>query len=104
MLMIKPLSYTQDSAYWFSKIAHLDWPIWLDSCAPLSSGRFDILAANPYKKSSTTIIKPIAPMQQATRFKSQHSIHLVLLKNTFNKSIPTSPYQKIITCLFAAGL
>ncbi|QGO23066.1 Para-aminobenzoate synthase component 1 [Piscirickettsia salmonis] len=50
MLMIKPLSYTQDSAYWFSKIAHLDWPIWLDSCAPLSSGRFDILAANPYKK------------------------------------------------------
>ncbi|WP_268801600.1 chorismate-binding protein [Piscirickettsia litoralis] len=50
MLTIKPLPYTQDSALWFCKIAHLDWPIWLDSCAPLSSGRFDILAANPYKK------------------------------------------------------
>jgi len=45
---LQPITYTQNSADWFSLIRHLSMPVWLDSGRPLSQyGRFDILSAAP---------------------------------------------------------
>jgi len=54
-MLIEELSYYSDSSYYFEKIKHLDWPVFLDSCyqkdKPQSKyARFDIIAANPFIK------------------------------------------------------
>lgn len=48
------IPYSTDSADWFCKIRHFEFPIWLDSGRPLSTyGRFDILSAAPTKTVTT---------------------------------------------------
>lgn len=42
-----PLSYRADPAPFFKQILGFDYPIWLDSCAHATSGRYDILSASP---------------------------------------------------------
>ena len=54
-MLIEELSYYSDSSYYFEKIKHLEWPVFLDSCyqkdKPQSKyARFDIVAANPFIK------------------------------------------------------
>ncbi len=47
-LLIKPLVYQPESAYWFLRVRHLPYAIWLDSGHPGSTyGRFDIISAAP---------------------------------------------------------
>ena len=48
------LPYQQDSAGYFAALNALPYPIWLDSCQPMSQqGRYDILAAAPDTRIST---------------------------------------------------
>ena len=54
-MLIEDLPYNSDSSYYFEKIKHLEWPVFLDSCyqkdKPQSKyARFDIVAANPFIK------------------------------------------------------
>jgi len=54
-MLIEAITYYSDSSYYFEKIKHLDWPVFLDSCyqkdKPQSKyARFDIIAANPFIK------------------------------------------------------
>jgi len=54
-MLIKAITYYSDSSYYFEKIKHLEWPVFLDSCyqkdKPQSKyARFDIVAANPFIK------------------------------------------------------
>ena len=54
-MLIEELSYYSDSSFYFEKIKHLEWPVFLDSCyqkdKPQSKyARFDIVAANPFIK------------------------------------------------------
>jgi para-aminobenzoate synthetase component 1 len=41
--------YPTDTARAFSAIADLEGAVWLDSCAPHTAGRFDIITAKPYQ-------------------------------------------------------
>jgi para-aminobenzoate synthetase component 1 len=51
MLKLEQLPYTENSSFYFEKIRHLDWPIWLDSGKPSQPrGRYDILSADPLYK------------------------------------------------------
>ena len=54
-MLIEEIPYNSDSSYYFEKIKHLEWPVFLDSCyqkdKPQSKyARFDIVAANPFIK------------------------------------------------------
>ena len=54
-MLIEEIPYNSDSSYYFEKIKHLEWPVFLDSCyqkdKPQSKyARFDIIAANPFIK------------------------------------------------------
>jgi len=54
-MLIEAITYYSDSSYYFEKIKHLEWPVFLDSCyqkdKPQSKyARFDIIAANPFIK------------------------------------------------------
>ena len=54
-MLIKEITYYSDSSYYFEKIKHLEWPVFLDSCyqkdKPQSKyARFDIVSANPFVK------------------------------------------------------
>jgi para-aminobenzoate synthetase component 1 len=54
-MIIEEITYYSDSSYYFEKIKHLEWPVFLDSCyqkdKPQSKyARFDIVAANPFIK------------------------------------------------------
>ncbi len=54
-MLIEEVTYYSDSSYYFEKIKHLEWPVFLDSCyqkdKPQSEyARFDIIAANPFIK------------------------------------------------------
>ncbi len=54
-MLIEEITYYSDSSYYFEKIKHLEWPVFLDSCyqkdRPQSKyARFDIVAANPFIK------------------------------------------------------
>jgi para-aminobenzoate synthetase component 1 len=44
-----PLCYQADPAPFFKQILRFDYPIWLDSCAHATSGRYDILSASPVR-------------------------------------------------------
>jgi len=54
-MLIEELSYYSDSSYYFEKIKHLEWPVFLDSCYQKDKlqskyARFDIISANPFIK------------------------------------------------------
>ena len=54
-MLIEEITYYSDSSYYFEKIKHLEWPVFLDSCyqkdKPQSKyARFDIVSANPFVK------------------------------------------------------
>lgn len=49
-MLIKSIPYTEHCETYFSSIADLPYPVWLDSCKPyLFAERFDIIAAAPVK-------------------------------------------------------
>ena len=49
MHLLSEIPYRADSALWFEHLAHRPWAVFLDSGRPrTSSGRFDILTADPY--------------------------------------------------------
>ncbi|OUR65868.1 aminodeoxychorismate synthase, component I [Methylophaga sp. 42_25_T18] len=48
------LPYQSDSAHYFEAVRHLPWPIFLDSAnTQLETGRYDIIAADPFIKLET---------------------------------------------------
>ncbi|KHF25950.1 aminodeoxychorismate synthase, subunit I [Solemya velum gill symbiont] len=46
---IEEIPYTVDSALLFEQISDMQWPVFLDSGGSNRRGRFDLLAANPFK-------------------------------------------------------
>lgn len=55
---IEEISYFSDSTFYYEKLRHLEWPVYLDSCyqkdKPQSDiARYDIIAANPFIKCQT---------------------------------------------------
>jgi para-aminobenzoate synthetase component 1 len=61
-MRIAPLRYEQDSARLFRAVAGLPWAVWLDSGAPGASGRYDVVAADPFvtlrTRGSVTHVEP----------------------------------------------
>ena len=54
-LLCEPLPYQADSSYYFERIRHLPWPVFLDSTRNTAQdNRYDIIAAAPFKTLTTT--------------------------------------------------
>ena len=54
-LLCDPLPYQADSSYYFERIRHLPWPVFLDSTRNTAQdNRYDIIAAAPFKTLTTT--------------------------------------------------
>lgn len=89
---IHPIPYQQNSSDLFSKLQHLPWAVFLDSCQPQSEqGRYDIMSAYPHitlttQGNSTTIntkktsqIKTTDPFTELQKSLKKISIPNILL-------------------------
>ena len=82
---IAELAYPTDVAPLFRTLADLPWPVWLDSAARGvdSSGRYDVLVADPY----VTLRTRGAVTEVATRGGERIVIFIITSKTELNKSV-----------------
>jgi len=97
-MLIEAITYYSDSSYYFEKIKHLDWPVFLDSCyqkdKPQSKyARFDIIAANPFIKiTAKSGITSVSDRNGSHQYKQPSLDVLSDLMNQYQKSSCSFPF------------
>jgi para-aminobenzoate synthetase component I len=88
--LIHELKYHEDSSRIFETIRDHDWPIWLDSGAPLTEqGRFDILVADPI---ATLVTRgAVTEISHNTEVSQSEENPFDLLRPWLGEHVPTIP-------------
>jgi len=90
MHLLSEIPYRADSTVWFELLADKPWAVYLDSARPLClSGRFDILAADPYVTLTTR--GALTEIRTGGRIRLSPRDPLALLRSELGEPTPHVP-------------
>ncbi|WP_041523215.1 aminodeoxychorismate synthase component I [Gilvimarinus agarilyticus] len=86
------LPYQQDSVAYFAMLTTLPYPVWLDSCQPMSQhGRYDILAADPLSRITT--VGDTSHIVSGDTRRHSHADPFVLLQELLPSHCPPAEFD-----------